>query len=154
MKAVTIEPLRPEDQDAARTLILNGLAERWGDLDENKNPDLNDIARAYAAGLFLVARREEEVIGTGAFRPLDGDTVEVVRMSVRADLRRRGIGRAILTGLCRRARCRGYRRVILETTATWHDAIAFYRAFGFRVTHRVAGDVYFALDLESWSAQE
>ncbi len=150
---IRIEPLRLEDQPAARALILSGLAERWGWLDESKNPDLNDIAVTYADGVFLIARRGDEVVGTGAFRPLDGDTVEVVRMSVRKDLRRRGIGRAILTALCHQALRRGYRKVILETTATWHDAIAFYQAFGFRITYQKDGDVYFALDLSAWSAQ-
>jgi hypothetical protein len=35
--------------------------------------------------------------------------------------------------------------VILETTATWENAIAFYQAFGFQISHFADGDVYFAL---------
>jgi GNAT superfamily N-acetyltransferase len=70
-------------------------------------------------------------------------------MSVAADMRRRGIGRMILAQLVERARAGGFRRLILETTATWEDAVAFYRRCGFVVTHHQAGDVYFALDLET-----
>ena len=43
-----ISEFKPSDQAAVRRLILDGLAERWGVLDESLNPDLNDIAAAYA----------------------------------------------------------------------------------------------------------
>ncbi len=141
--------LRADEQQAARDLILAGLAERWGQLDPSKNPDLGDLLGTYDDGLFLVARYGGQVIGTGAFRHHDAETVEIVRMSVHRNWRRRGIGRAILAALCCEARARGYRRVILETTRTWDDAITFYRACGFQPTHCTAEDQYFTLDLES-----
>ena len=130
------------------------MKEHWGVLDENKNPDLDDIAAAYADGVFLVAWQNQEIVGTGAFRPLSDDTVEIVRMSVKRENRRQGIGRAILAALCRAAYRRGYRRAILETTARWHGVIAFYQAFGFEITHYTSDDVYFALNLEAFAARE
>jgi GNAT superfamily N-acetyltransferase len=141
--------LRADEQQAARELILAGLAERWGHLDPDKNPDLDDLLGTYGEGLFLVARCGGQVIGTGAFRPHDAETVEIVRMSVHRHWRRRGIGRAILAALCREARQRGYRRAVLETTRTWHDAIAFYCACGFQPTHIASDDQYFLLDLDA-----
>ena len=40
---------------------------------------------------------------------------------------------------------------MLETTATWHEAIALYTAFGFQFSHEADGtfgtDAYFFLDL-------
>ena len=115
---VKIIPFRPEDQEAVRRLILEGLKEHWGILDENKNHDLNNISMSYAKDIFLVAWKNDKIVGTGAFLPRSEDTVEVVRMSVQRYLRRRGIGGRILTELCKRAYRRGYKRLILETTET------------------------------------
>jgi len=151
---LTIVPFQRENQAAAKALILAGMQEHWGVLDESKNPDLDDIAAAYADGVFLVAWQNREIVGTGAFRPLSDDTVEIVRMSVKRENRRQGIGRAMLAALCHAAYQRGYRRAILETTASWQDVIAFYQAFGFEITHYASGDVYFALNLETFAAQE
>ena len=64
-------------------------------------------------------------------------------MSVAAPLRRRGIGRRILSALCAEAKARGFRRVILETTQTWDAVIAFYQSFGFHITHYQDGDAWF-----------
>jgi len=124
------------------------LADHWGELDPTLNPDLNDIAESYRDALFLVAKQNGRVVGCGALVPHDADTAEVKRMSVAAELRRQGLGRRILMALCEQARARGFQRIILETTKTWDEVIAFYRAFGFQITHHRDGDVYFELDLE------
>jgi len=153
-KRLSIVPFRSEDQQPVKALILTGMEEHWGVLDESKNPDLDDIASSYADGVFLVAWQDGVIVGTGAFRPVSEDTVEIVRMSVRKDKRRQGIGREILTELCWRAYRQGYKRAILETTASWDEVIAFYQSFGFEATHQVAGDVYFAMDLQEFAERE
>jgi ribosomal protein S18 acetylase RimI-like enzyme len=146
-----VRGFRAGDQGAARALILAGLAEHWGTLDPTLNPDLDDIAVAYGAGVFLVAVVEadgaERIVGTGALQPVDATTGQIVRMSVARKARRQGIGRQILDALLDAARARGMRRVVLETTATWTGAIAFYRRAGFEITHYQDGDVYFTLAL-------
>jgi putative acetyltransferase len=144
---ITLRPFQPADQAPVKDLILAGLAEHWGWLDPTKNLDLDDIAASYAGGVFLVARHQGQIIGTGALAPRSNDTGEVVRMSVAANWRRQGIGRRILQDLVDGARQSGYRRIILETTETWQEVIAFYLRFGFRITHYQAGDVYFELAL-------
>ena len=147
-----IVPFQPHDQSAVKALILSGLVEHWGYLDESKNPDLDDIAASYANATFLVARDGESILGTGAFiprssEPRSAETVEIVRMSVARAARRQGIGGEILRELCRRAAQAGYRRAILETTAAWEGVVAFYLQAGFRVDHYAGEDVYLALDL-------
>ena len=151
-KRLSIVPFRPEDQRGAKSLILASMEEHWGVPDESKNPDLNDIAASYADGVFLIAWQQGEMVGTGAFRPVSDKTVEIVRMSVKKEKRRQGIGGEILRALCRRAFQRGFTRAILETTATWEEAVAFYQAFGFEITHRTGGNLYFAMDLQRWAA--
>ena len=144
---ITILPFQSEYQAEVKNLVLAGLAEHWGTLDPTKNPDLNDIGRSYAQGIFLVAWQNNQIIGTGALLPFSNDTAEIVRMSVVAGVRRKGIGRKILQQLCERAKCDGYKRLVLETTETWYEVIEFYKQFGFQITHYLDGDVYFTLDL-------
>jgi len=148
--AVEIRPFHLDDQKPARDLILAGLEEYWGKLDENKNPDLNNIADSYRDGIFLVACLQGKIVSTGALLPRSAGTAEIVRMSVARHLRRQGIGRKMLEELCCRIFQRGFRQVILETTATWKNVIAFYQAFGFQISHYADGDVYFVLDLRKY----
>jgi GNAT superfamily N-acetyltransferase len=143
--AVEIRPFRSSDQEPVRALILAGLEEHWGRLDESKNPDLQDIADSYREGIFLVGCLDEQIVCTGALLPRSDETAEIVRMSVARHLRRQGVGRQMLAELCRRAYQRGIRQVILETTATWNNAIAFYQDFGFQISHYRDGDVYFTI---------
>ena len=148
---VAIRPFRPEDQEAAQALILAGLEEHWGFLDPTKNPDLDNIASTYADGTFLLAWQGDELVGTGALVREDGEegVARIVRMSVAAHLRRRGIGTLILRRLCEHARRAGYRRLVLETTSTWDDVITFYTRNGFRVVGSWDGDTHFVLDLKT-----
>ena len=144
---IHILPFQPQHQSEAKRLILAGLEEHWGVLIPGKNPDLDNISISYVDSVFLVALQDGKVIGTGALVPKSDDMAEIVRMSVSTTMRRRGIGKKILNALCLHAKAEGYKRVILETTETWSDAIEFYDRFGFKITHHLDGDVYFALDL-------
>ena len=144
---IKIIPFQLENQAAVKSLILDGLVEHWGTLDESKNPDLDNIALSYADATFLVAWLDDEIIGTGAFIPRSESQVEIVRMSVQKELRRKGIGQQILSELCKRASQDGYEEVILETTETWQDVIDFYLQYGFEITHYLDEDVYFRLKL-------
>lgn len=145
---ITLHTFHPEDQPAVKDLILAGLVEHWGRLDPTKNPDLEDITTSYADATFLVARRAGQIVGTGALVPRQDGVAEVVRMTVAAEHRRQGIGRFILQELVLRARHAGFQSVILETTQTWQEVIAFYVQCGFHITHYQSGDVYFAMELD------
>ena len=144
---IIILPFQSEYQVEVKNLVLAGLAEHWGTLDPTKNQDLNDISCTYAHGIFLVAWQNNQIIGTGALLPMSNDTAEIVRMSVVANMRRKGIGKMILQIICERAKIDGYKRLVVETTETWNEVIEFYKQFGFQITHYLDGDVYFALDL-------
>ncbi len=162
MLPVTIRPFERRDQAAVKGLILEGLVEHWGVLDPTLNPDLDDIAATYAAGRFLTVWQNaspsvggsegddgERLVGTGAILPEPDEegAARVVRMSVARDCRRQGIGRALLDALCAAARAAGYRRLVLETTATWQGVIDFYQTYGFRASGVREGDMHFEMDL-------
>lgn len=145
--ALEIRPFRTADQAAAKALILAGLEEHWGRLDPDKNPDLDDIAAAYAPGLFLVLYVGHRLVGTGALLPEGEACGRIVRMSVARTERRKGYGRLILDALTEQARRAGFNQLVLETTTTWQDAVAFYTRNGFQPTHEAAGDTHFVKKL-------
>lgn len=147
--SIHIRPFRPTDQAQTRKLILAGLKEHWGTLDPAFNHDLKDITKNYAEAVFLVAEDTKtlRIVGSGALVPRGEGVAEVVRMSVAKPLRRVGLGTRILQALIDHARAQGLQQVILETTETWAEVVAFYQRFGFRITHHQDGDVYFAFDL-------
>jgi ribosomal protein S18 acetylase RimI-like enzyme len=149
---LSICPFRPKDQTQAKALILEGLKEHWGSIDPQRNPDLDDILASYAGGFFLVAALGDRIVATGALIPRAARVAEIVRMSVAIDQRRRGIGSAVLRRLLEDAKTAGYQKIILETTSTWDESIAFYQKHGFRFTHLRGGDTFFALDLSPLDA--
>lgn len=148
IEGLVVRPFEPGDQAAVRALVLDGLKEHFGSLDDTLNPDLDDIARAYADSWFVVAVSDGQTVGTGCLKPGDGGDANVVRMSTLREVRRRGVGRAILDRLIGHARDQGFRRVTLGTNDDWADAIAFYEACGFREIARVPGGIAFALELK------
>lgn len=94
-----VSVFRPGDQDVVRSLILEGLGEHWGHIDESLNLDLADIASTYGHGRTAVVRLAGEVVATGTVVPRDESTAEILRMSVAADHRRFGLGRLVVEEL-------------------------------------------------------
>jgi diacylglycerol O-acyltransferase / wax synthase len=116
----------PFDSDVAVTLVAEVQQEyvrRYGGHDETPvDPD----EFAPPDGTFLVARYGAVTIGCAGMRRHDPSTVEVKRMFVRAEHRRRGHARRLLRALEDLAREQGYQRVVLETGLAQPEAIALY----------------------------
>ncbi|MBF6590090.1 MAG: GNAT family N-acetyltransferase [Ktedonobacterales bacterium] len=129
-----IRPFVPDDQAPARQLILAGLGEHFGFVDEHRNPDVDDIAAHYLTPghVVVVAEWEGTLIGTGALRIASAREGSLVRMSVAPAARRLGIGRALVLRLVGEARRRGLRRLMVETNRDWYDALGLYISCGFR----------------------
>ena len=142
-----IRPFAAGDQEAARRLIVEGLAEHFGFVNKAINADLEDIAASYSDGTFLVAELDGEIVGTGALIYAGDGFGRIVRMSVRKSHRRHGIATAILQRLIDRARALGCRYAVLET-GFWRDSIGFYKSQGFRETSRDAYGPNLMLDLQ------
>jgi GNAT superfamily N-acetyltransferase len=149
---LVIEPFSSADQQEVKRLVLAGLGEHWGFVDESVNRDLDEIAASYRDGVFLVAKVDGIVVGAGALIPRSRGVGEIVRMSVAKQLRRTGIARRILRELIARASQFGVKRIVLETTAAWREVVAFYVANGFTITHEAEGafgaETWLALDLD------
>lgn len=83
-------------------------------------------------GVYLVCYLDGAPVGSGALRPIDTATVEIRRMFVTADARRKGIAQAILAELEKRAAASGYSVMRLETGNRQSMAMALYEKLGFR----------------------
>jgi len=145
--AVEICPFRNAYQAQVRDFILCGLSERWGKLDETANPDIDDIEASYGSGNFFVTCSDGRLVGTGGLSAESDSVVRIVRMWIRKDLRRSGIGTRIIQHLLNEAREKKYSRVVLETTSTWSDAISFYQKHGFETEGYRDGDIHFQMIL-------
>lgn len=124
----------PEDPRQPEVRQLIALSDAY--LAALYPPDSNhlvDVAALSAPGtMFLVARRDGEVLGSIAFRLIAPEHAEMKRMFVRADARGQGLGRRLLDALEEAARGRQIARISLETGIRQPEAIGLYRAAGYQ----------------------
>lgn len=130
----SVRDFRPSDQCHVREIVLLGLAERFGAIDYSLNPDLDDIDINYIrkGHRFFVAEVEEMIVGcSGLLKESDG-AHRIVRMSVLADFRRRGLAQDLANHCVEHALADGATEVLAFTQPEWTDAVAFYHSQGFR----------------------
>lgn len=152
MIPLTFEDLTRATHDEVRALILEGLAEHWGHVDVSLNQDLGDMLTTYSSGRTIVAwNNRGEIVGTGTVIPRSEARAEVMRMSVRNNARRLGVGAQLVGELVATARSWGCDAVVLETSTVWTDVVAFYESCGFIATGVQDGefgsDTWFSLSL-------
>jgi GNAT superfamily N-acetyltransferase len=139
----------PRDASAMRELVLAGLGDHFGVIDETMNPDLDDITGVYheAGAYVVVAEDRGEIVGCGILIDENPETGRLVRMSVRSDQRGKGLGKRLVRSLLDEARVRGQQQVVCETTEDWEDAKALYRTCGFAEIGQWGGDTHFSIDI-------
>lgn len=91
--------------------------------------DADEIAAG--RGVLLVVDSGCEAVACGALRLIGGGDAEIKRMYVRASARGRGHAALVLRGLLAEARALRARRVVLESGARLHEAMAMYERAGF-----------------------
>ena len=116
------------------------LAEYYAELDRRFDrgfdpagslpADLDDMRPP--RGVFVVATLRGDAIGCGALKVHANEPTELKRMWVAPAARRLGVGRRLLAELERRAVERGSNMIRLETNKALTEAIAMYRAAGYR----------------------
>ena len=82
--------------------------------------------------LVLLARIGDDAIGCGALILLPDDVAELKRVWVAPRVRGLGLGRRMLGALEQHARDHGARVARLETNRSLGEAVAMYRAEGYR----------------------
>jgi putative acetyltransferase len=124
---ITEEPFDGQDGSFLLSAQARELADRYPGL---AGPGVTPTAEFT---VFLVARDAQtgEALGCGALHAHTPETVEVKRMYVTPDARRRRLGREILTALEREAALRHFVTVRLETGERQPESIALYESAGY-----------------------
>lgn len=101
-------------------------------------PDLADVEASFvhAGGDFIVVEKDDAIVGMGGFRPRPDGRAEMLRVRVHPARRRLGVGRAVVGELEKRARDMGFVGMDLDTATNQPEAVAFYRALGYREVGR------------------
>lgn len=81
----------------------------------------------------ILAFENEQVVGCGAIKEYDADTMEVKRMFVPLEKRGKGIASAVLKELEHWAKELGYQTCVLETGRKQPEAIAVYKKNNYRI---------------------
>ena len=149
----TVRKLGPTDLIEVRTLMMTTVREDFGaSYDPVIHADIDDLPGWYMqpAGPFLLVAQDDatgKLLGTAGIRDgtlkvglspeyleqryRDGRTGQLVRVYVRSDERRRGVGRLLLhTALQKAARETHYRTVALHTFKHSPGAVAFWQSVG------------------------
>lgn len=84
-----------------------------------------------SGGMVFVLLEHGKAAGVCGVMKMDGDTYELVRMSVDAEHRGKGYGEALVSHACEWAAGQGGKQVILETGSALKPAIALYKRLGF-----------------------
>lgn len=132
--AVTMRAATADDIPALERLLRSGFD--W-------EPDRHAIEPSEDGDRTLIVERDGGAAGTLRVGR-DGDTASVYGFTIDAELRGRGIGRDVLSRVCRDAFETGARRVTLEVEVDNDRALELYLSVGFV---REATEDYFALDL-------
>lgn len=94
----------------------------------NQFNGLEDLA------VVLIAYRDNQAIGCGAFKKYDEFTAEIKRMYVLPEEQGKGVASALLKELEKLASSLAYKTCILETGIRQPDAIALYKKNGYDIT--------------------
>jgi ribosomal protein S18 acetylase RimI-like enzyme len=103
-----------------------------GGFDPARSISADEEELTEPAGLLLVATLHGEPVGCGAVKFHDDAPAEIKRMWVDPAVRGLGLGRRLLADLEARAAANRARTLRLETNRALDEAIALYRAAGYR----------------------
>ncbi|MCW8194547.1 GNAT family N-acetyltransferase [Proteobacteria bacterium 005FR1] len=124
-----------QDLPILRQIIYPTLKEYGLEPDPSStDADVENVERDYGGtgGYFCIMEVDGEPIATGGIRPMTESRCELRKMYMLKQARGKGYGKQLLTHLLKQAESLGYEEVMLETASVLKEAIALYRAFGFR----------------------
>lgn len=93
-------------------------------------PELSDPHAYYSVG--VLDGINDEVVCYGGFHTVL-DEGQIANIAVRADMRGKGYGRALMQNLLELARSAGVKRITLEVKDTNERAVNLYKSLGFTV---------------------
>ena len=123
-----------DDLDSVRELFIEYQAAIGLDLGfQGFEDELANLPGKYAlpSGRLYIAVCGGDSAGCAALRRVSEEHCELKRLYVRERYRGSGIGRALTEKIICDAKAMGYRRIILDTLSSLHNAVSLYRRLGF-----------------------
>lgn len=132
--AARLRPATPADTRGILELI-GGIYAAYGlvlraELEEPHLLDGGAYFRSHG-GEFWVLEHDGRIAATVAFKRLDAQSAELKTLYVRAELRGRGLGRALVLHVIAAARAVGCRRLVLWSDTRFVAAHRLYEKLGF-----------------------
>jgi GNAT superfamily N-acetyltransferase len=111
--------------------------------------ELAELPGPYAPpdGALLLARCDGRLAGCVALRPLGGGACQMRRLFVRHQFRGKGVGKRLALAVIEAARGAGHTVMRLDVSPWMVEAIAMYRAMGFRPAAPAAAGSGVAMEL-------
>ncbi len=132
----SLRPWQPSDRQAAADLIGQVLAEyglAWE--PEGADRDVLAVETHYlnCNGAFFVVERQGQVVGTGAYYPIErgNNAVEIRKMYLRPEVRGQGLGRWVLGYLEGAIASAGFSEIWIETASILKEGVALYESSGY-----------------------
>jgi len=165
MQEISIRRFSRSDQKAVESMFQEGLLsytsadgdiqkiqQSFVDMKLSTSGDMYDIYESYKISTseeevdrnFWVAVIDDEVIGCVAAIPstlYPGQAVELLRMSVHREYRRKGVASKLISHLSKWALSKNIKKIHLDTLSAMENAILFYQSNGFVITHEGILDV-------------
>lgn len=145
-RSFRIRPIRPEDNQVIRNIILETLIEHGavGEGFASSDADTQHMYEAFQAEgrFYYVLEEEGQVMGGVGIASLPGEpgTCELVKMYFRPEVRGIGMGKKLLTLCLDQAKTMGYQQVYLETITQMKAARGLYEHLGFIQIDQPMGD--------------
>lgn len=128
--STTIEPARPDSQDAAR--LIDELEAHLSPLYPDESRHGYSVDKLLREGVaFFVIRWNNQAAGCGGVQLVGREYGELKRMYVRPQFRGLGLGRVMIDHLAGYARASGVGLLRLETGIHQEAAIRLYEGAGF-----------------------
>ncbi|MCF8468311.1 MAG: GNAT family N-acetyltransferase [Sneathiella sp.] len=139
-----VRPFRLSDQQNVRALFIRinrHLSRTHIDLPFDAYikltlaEEINRLYDYYSArnGGFWIARKKDKLVGMFGLEKINDNDIELRRMYVDPGARRLGIARRMLSFAEQYSYRQGYVRLILSTSEIQQEAIALYKASGYRL---------------------
>ena len=122
---IEVKRTNSENEDF-RTLVLE-LEKYLTHADEKVHSKCKKFNNLDTIKHVIVVYVDKKAVGSGAIRKYTQDTVEIKRMFVSENARKKGIGSMILIGLETWAKEFGFEKIILETGNMLPEAVKLYK---------------------------
>lgn len=159
MKKVIV--YKDDYKDQVMKLIFDILEGEFGHHSKSGRPDVRNISEFYQkdekSNFWVALNDNNEVIGTVGLSDCGNNMGYLVRLMVKKEFRRKGIGKELLDTLLDFAKSKGYRNIFLSTSDDMNEANAFYTKNGFEriesppkeITKRSSWDnIFYKLELK------